>query len=186
MVDNAFIPQQISVHRMDTVVWINQGNTTHTTTSGTPCMPDGVWDSGFLEPGERFSFVFKIEGTYPYSCLIWCCCGMVGEVHVDPHGVEEGIYDNRKEGEIQKIAPNPGGREIEIIYLLENTADVDLGLYSIVGERVITLWRGTQGRGIQRVKFSNISPLVVSQVFFVVLKVEGKIVDVKRILFLNE
>jgi len=45
----------------------------HSVTSGesdgTAGTPDGRFDSGFLEPGDTFTFTFTEAGTYPYFCL---------------------------------------------------------------------------------------------------------------------
>ena len=54
----------------DTIVWTQQDQTTHTTTSGTPGNLDGIWDSEFLNNGQTFSFTFTEAGTFPYFCTI--------------------------------------------------------------------------------------------------------------------
>lgn len=62
----AFAPAEVSVPVGATVVWVNQEEAMpHTATSD-----DGLWDSGTLDPGERFSFTFEEPGTYTYFCRI--------------------------------------------------------------------------------------------------------------------
>ena len=62
----AFAPAELSVPVGATVVWVNQEDAMpHTATSD-----DGLWDSGTLDPGERFSFTFEEPGTYTYFCRI--------------------------------------------------------------------------------------------------------------------
>ena len=87
--NNVFSPKDLTVARGDTVVWFNAGSAGHTTTSGTGCSPDGLWDSGSLGSGESFSVVFSDAGvaqtgTIPYYCIPHCAVGMKGTVTVTP------------------------------------------------------------------------------------------------------
>lgn len=66
------------------VTWNNDDNLLHTVTSGvvendTP-KPDGRFDSGILDAGDSFPFVFDAAGEYPYYCMLhpW----MTGQVTV--------------------------------------------------------------------------------------------------------
>ena len=52
----------------DTVNWTNQDLSPHTTTSGSPSSPSGIWDSLFMGQGSSFSFTFNDPGVYPYFC----------------------------------------------------------------------------------------------------------------------
>ncbi len=52
------------------VLWSQLDEVTHTTTSGTPGNPSGVWDSGELARGDSFTYVFREEGAFPYFCKI--------------------------------------------------------------------------------------------------------------------
>ena len=51
-----------------TVTWLNQGKVTHTTTSGRPPEPTGLWNSGNLSKGQSSSHTFNQVGTFPYYC----------------------------------------------------------------------------------------------------------------------
>lgn len=87
--NNFFSPQDVTVSQGDTVVWFNGGSAGHTTTSGTGCAPDGLWDSGFLSGGGSFEVIFdathvSTTGTIPYYCEPHCNVGMVGTVTVNP------------------------------------------------------------------------------------------------------
>ena len=56
----------------DRVRWTNRMGA-HTTTSGiggASAVPDGRWDSGFLDEGERFTVKFEEAGTFTYFCEI--------------------------------------------------------------------------------------------------------------------
>lgn len=82
IVDNQFQPPQITVNKSDTVKWVNDGQSNHTSTSGTNGVPDGIWDSGVIHPGSNYSFVFDGVGTYEYYCSINWQSGMVGRITV--------------------------------------------------------------------------------------------------------
>lgn len=78
MVDFSFQPQSITIQVGDTIVWRNNGASPHTSTSDTP----GLWDSGFLSPGQTFSQTFNTAGTFAYHCIPHAGIGMVGTVIV--------------------------------------------------------------------------------------------------------
>ncbi|HSB04797.1 MAG TPA: CHRD domain-containing protein [Thermodesulfobacteriota bacterium] len=84
MKDFAFDPPIVHINPGDTVKWENKTTTgvQHTSTSGTGCTPDGIWDSGFLNPNQTFERVFDTAGTFPYICTPHCLIGMVGTVVV--------------------------------------------------------------------------------------------------------
>jgi plastocyanin len=63
--DFQFTPNTITINIGDTVKWINNGSSPHTTTSNS-----GVWNSGNLAPGSSFSRIFSIGGSYSYHCNI--------------------------------------------------------------------------------------------------------------------
>lgn len=64
--DFTFSPSAVTVAVGQTVTWTNDdGGLAHTSTS-----PDGVWNSGTLQPGDTFSFAFEEAGTFDYACNI--------------------------------------------------------------------------------------------------------------------
>ena len=65
-----FTLEDLTVRVGDTIVWTQLDSVTHTTTSGPPKVPDGVWDSEFLNNGQTFSFTFTEVGTFPYYCTL--------------------------------------------------------------------------------------------------------------------
>jgi plastocyanin len=78
---NCFSPSSISIHAGDTVQWTwNDGG--HSTTSGSTCSPNGLWDSGLRPRGATFSHTFNTAGTFPYFCTPHCDLGMVGTITV--------------------------------------------------------------------------------------------------------
>jgi plastocyanin len=56
------------------VTWKNDDTASHTVTSGTvrnnTPTPDGTFDSGILNAGDSFPFLFDKAGEYPYYCTI--------------------------------------------------------------------------------------------------------------------
>ena len=60
--------------------WASSG---HSTTSGSPGQPNGIWDSGLRNQGATFTRTFNNAGTFPYYCVPHGgCCAMVGTVSV--------------------------------------------------------------------------------------------------------
>jgi plastocyanin len=87
-----FVPEHPMISVGDTVVWINEGNMPHTATDkpGTAgldehnVLPEGAeaWDSGLVNPGERYSRVFTTRGDYTYLCFLHEAAGMIGRLSV--------------------------------------------------------------------------------------------------------
>jgi len=70
--NTCFIPMEVITMVGAKVTWTNDdlGNT-HTVTSGDIVVgSDGMFDSGILGPGQRFSYVFENAGIFPYYCTI--------------------------------------------------------------------------------------------------------------------
>lgn len=71
--DEAYSPLEITVPVGTTVRWVNEDATAHTVTSGESDgvvgSPDGRFDSGFINPGDGYSFTFEEAGVFPYFCL---------------------------------------------------------------------------------------------------------------------
>src|SRR5947199_4597588 len=78
----AFSPSSVTIHPGDTVQW-TWSSTGHSSTSGSPGMPNGLWDSGILSQGAMFSHTFNTVGSFPYYCTPHgACCHTVGSVTV--------------------------------------------------------------------------------------------------------
>ena len=75
-------PQDVSVPIDSTIQWINEDETIHTVTSGTPEEgPSPMFDSSIIEAGNLFTNTFNVAGTYDYYCIVhpW----MIGSVTVE-------------------------------------------------------------------------------------------------------
>lgn len=83
IIDSYFDPQNITISPGDTIVWTNNGTMIHTSTSGTGCDADGTWNSGNLNPGQSYSYIFTTEGSFDYFCIPHCAMGMVGKVTIE-------------------------------------------------------------------------------------------------------
>src|SRR6266516_7975602 len=73
-----FGPSSVTIHPGDQVMWTWASNG-HSTTSGRPGMPNGIWDSGIRNQGATFTHAFNSAGTFPYYCTQH---GEVGQVIV--------------------------------------------------------------------------------------------------------
>ena len=77
-----FMPSSVTIHPGDTVQW-TWSSSGHSSTSGSPGMPNGLWDSGILNQGAVFTQTFNTVGSFPYYCTPHgACCNMVGTVTV--------------------------------------------------------------------------------------------------------
>lgn len=65
------------------ITWTNDDRTTHTATSGTITSSEygKIFESGFLNKGRSFTFVFDHSGNYEYFCLLHPT--MIGKVRMD-------------------------------------------------------------------------------------------------------
>jgi plastocyanin len=90
----AFEPKEITIRVGETVEWKNVGNSVHHASSdpsmamkpGDASTPPGAkaFDSGFLRPGDTYSFKFTQPGVYDYVCAPHETSGMTGKVTVLP------------------------------------------------------------------------------------------------------
>src|SRR6266404_6606861 len=77
-----FMPSSVTIHPGDTVQW-TWSSSGHSSTSGSPGMPNGLWDSGILNQGAVFTQTINTVGSFPYYCTPHgACCNMVGTVTV--------------------------------------------------------------------------------------------------------
>ena len=80
--DLVFSPSSVTIHPGDQVRW-TWSSSGHSTTSGSPGQPNGIWDSGIHNAGATFTRTFNSTGTFPYYCTPHGgCCAMVGTVTV--------------------------------------------------------------------------------------------------------
>ena len=131
-----FMPSSVTIHPGDTVKW-TWSSTGHSSTSGTPGHPSGLWDSGVLAQGAMFTHTFNTVGSFPYYCTPHgACCNMVGTVTVSnatptptpaqtppppPPGAGTAIVaDFNGDGHRDFVVRNPATRQTAIWYLNNN------------------------------------------------------------------
>lgn len=71
----SFTPNSLTVPVGTSVTWTNKDAVTHTVTSDT-----GLFDSGNLTSGSKYTYTFPTAGTYAYHCKIHA--GMTGTIVV--------------------------------------------------------------------------------------------------------
>src|SRR5581483_58085 len=130
-----FSPASVTIRPGDTVKW-TWSSTGHSTTSGTPGHPTGLWDSGILSQGASFTHTFNSVGSFPYYCTPHgACCNMIGNVTVanavptptpsppppPPSGPSTAIVaDFNRDGHVDWVVRNPTTRQTAIWYLNNN------------------------------------------------------------------
>ena len=79
--DICYIPSQIIIGNGKQVIWVNEDSAFHSVTSGFYGEPTELFDSGYLDPYQSFSFTFDEIGIYDYHCTLhpW----MKGQVIVE-------------------------------------------------------------------------------------------------------
>lgn len=77
-----FSPPVLTIHKGDTVTWLNSDKEIHTVSSGKGVdrsefsqgkmagTPDGYFESDSFKPGDSWSFTFDKSGTFYYFCTI--------------------------------------------------------------------------------------------------------------------
>lgn len=67
-----YVPETVETVVGGMVTWTNDDTALHTATSGDAEAgePDGVFDSGFLNRGQKFSHVFEEVGEFDYYCIL--------------------------------------------------------------------------------------------------------------------
>jgi len=68
--DSCYTPSKIVIKQGNSVTWVNEDVAFHSVTSGYYDEPSELFDSGYLDPEESFTFVFENIGTYDYFCTL--------------------------------------------------------------------------------------------------------------------
>ncbi|TAK15695.1 MAG: hypothetical protein EPO37_09695 [Nitrosarchaeum sp.] len=79
--DSCYTPSKIVIKQGNSVTWVNEDVAFHSVTSGYYDEPSEIFDSGYLDPEESFTFIFENIGIYDYFCTLhpW----MKGQVIVE-------------------------------------------------------------------------------------------------------
>ncbi len=160
MVGLAFVPDTLSVSEGDSVLWVNTSALVHTTTSGTGGVPSGYWDSGLMAPNDSFAFYFDSAGVFPYFCTPHWTLGMVGEITVEPLGIDEMTKGVSSDISISMAYPNPFARLVHLGYSVNAPGNLQMTIYNASGQFLRSLmdsyssegsytatWDGSDGLG---------------------------------------
>ena len=115
-----FLPSEISIRPNDNVEWANADTASHTITSGTlESGLTGLFDSGYLNPGEKFTLFFNEQelGEIKYFCTLhpW----MTGIVNVVDIPANYQVYHN--------VGYDISDTPVDIIYKVQrNLVSVDV------------------------------------------------------------
>ena len=86
MSNGAFRPTKLTVNVGTTVTWVNNDSVDgdqYSVTSGIGGQPNGMFDSGLIQPAGEFRFTFTTPGNYAYYSTT-NPTGMTGEIIVNP------------------------------------------------------------------------------------------------------
>ena len=68
---NCFIPSKVTISSGGQVTFVNNDNTEHTATNGTPAEgPLDGFDTGLMQIGDSYTTPKLSSGEYPYFCMI--------------------------------------------------------------------------------------------------------------------
>jgi plastocyanin len=149
-----FVPPSITVRAGDTVIWSNTDILNHTVTSGNPCSPDGIFNSGVLDPETGiFSFTFTNVGTFKYYCLFHCLGGMRGDVTVDPAPTP--VELPTPVATLGQNFPNPFNPKTTIEYSLPTRSRAVLAIYDSEGSLVMRMDQGVRDAGTHRIEWDG-------------------------------
>jgi plastocyanin len=68
--NTCYAPAEITVNSGEAITWVNEDSAFHTVTSGYYDTHDGIFDSGQLDPEEKFSYKFDEAGNFHYYCKL--------------------------------------------------------------------------------------------------------------------
>lgn len=79
--NSCYLPSIITIKQGQQVTWSNEDVAFHTVTSGLYDEPSDLFDSGHLDPEQKFIVSFDEQGTFDYFCSLhpW----MAGKVIVE-------------------------------------------------------------------------------------------------------
>ncbi len=138
MVNLSFVPDTLTITQGDSVLWINQSTIFHTTTSGENGIPNGIWDSGSMAPGDSFVFHFVNADNYPYYCTPHWQLGMIGLIISSPADIEEKDSDISIGHQTSQNYPNPLNSYTNISYQLKKPGRVVIRIYDATGQPIRT------------------------------------------------
>ena len=68
--DSCYVPSVITINQGEQVTWANEDVAFHSVTSGTYESPTGLFDSGHMDPGQKFTVSFNEKGDFDFFCTL--------------------------------------------------------------------------------------------------------------------
>jgi len=180
---NSFIPDSIVVVPGDTIVWEYNSGYPHTVTSGSDCVPDGLFFDGPLDAGSpTLEWVVPDYASLdiPYFCQPHCGMGMTGVISINAGGAILNVP-----GDYPTIADAIGAAAPgDIINIAAGTyyeANLTLGAANIAlrgeanpdGTPAVTIDAQQQGRVFEMVGGGGPPPGIAGLVLFDTLIITG-------------
>ena len=135
--NECFIPYSTEISKGSNVTWINDDSVAHIITGGSARNgPDGTFDSGQIKPGETFSHVFKVVGTFGYFCTVYPWMSGVITVNDSTYSENKDNVENTMTG-ISNIEDKTGVMPTKFVM---NIDDREITLnYSITGGSILDI-----------------------------------------------
>ena len=68
--DSCYVPSEITIDQGGEVTWSNDDSAFHSVTSGSYGDPTGLFDSGYMDPGQKFTVLFDEKGNFDFYCTL--------------------------------------------------------------------------------------------------------------------
>ncbi len=140
--DFQFAPANFTVNAGDTIMWVwNSG--THTTTSNN--IPPGAlpWDAPIDNSSPIYVYIPLVGGNYDYECdfhsQMQATFTVVGTV-----GIEQPVSS----GNASLNTSMTGASQLNITYNLPSAGVVDLAIYDLIGNKVLTISKDAVSAGL--------------------------------------
>ena len=175
-----FTPSNLTIEVGDTVRWMNiMGNHNvvaddNSFTSGPPSTNQWVYD-----------FVFTMEGTNPYYCVLHGGpggSGMSGVITVEPPVSVSGDDPIVTKFELNQNYPNPFNPTTTIEYSIPSNGLVNLNVFNAIGEKVGVLVNEFKDAGNYEIVFN--SGELTSGIYFYKLQT-GNFIETKKMILLK-
>ena len=131
--NECFVPSYVTIDAGGTVTWTNNDIVAYTII-GSPLQEgsEGLFESGRLLPGDKFSVAFDVvkPGTYTYSSMPYPWC--VGTVSVSGNGTADASIP-------ASVLPLPGEETGTIMLTGSENPDVEAASYTISGGNIISI-----------------------------------------------
>lgn len=149
-----FTPSTLTISQGDSVKWVWVSGL-HTTTSGSNCVSDGLWDAPVDQQHPTFARVFNTGGAFPYYCTFHCATGMTGLITVNANAGVPSASAMTTDRPALAASPNPFHGLTSVSFNLPQADHLRLAVYNAAGRQVALLANGTFGAGAHSVSWDG-------------------------------